>query len=147
MADTSSITNPTMKPIVLMPWNYYSAGSNYYHLNSNSIYRIITVKVLITTSRIESLLLWELWLKGNIKVLFLITICEHSSPQDTYWRSNIAIVIDNAPYHSRKVIMEEYQHMKLPIMFLGPYQFKLAPVELMFSYIKNRDMNPLNTRA
>ena len=44
-------------------------------------------------------------------------------------------------------MMGKYSELKVPIMFLGPYQFKLAPVELMFSYIKNRDLNPLNTKA
>ena len=43
--------------------------------------------------------------------------------------------------------MKKYRHLKLPLMFLGPYQFKLAPIELMFSHIKNRDLNPLRTRA
>ena len=32
-------------------------------------------------------------------------------------------------------------------MFLGPYHFKLAPMELMFSFIKNRNLNPLRSRA
>ena len=32
-------------------------------------------------------------------------------------------------------------------MYLGPYQFKMAPVEHFFAYLKNRDLNPLNTRA
>jgi transposase len=31
-------------------------------------------------------------------------------------------------------------------MFLGPYQYKMAPVELFFAYIKNRDLNTLKTR-
>ena len=91
-----------------MSWNYYSAGSNYYHLNSNSIYRIITVKVLITTSRIESLLIVDVWLKGSLKVLFLITICERSCQRDTDWRSNVAVVIDNASYNGSKLIIRKY---------------------------------------
>ena len=56
-------------------------------------------------------------------------------------------MVDNAPYHRSKMVMEKYEQLKIPIMFMGPYQFKLAPVELMFCYIKNRDLNPLNTRA
>jgi hypothetical protein len=33
------------------------------------------------------------------------------------------------------------------IMFLGPYSFNMAAVEKLFSFVKNRDLNPLATRA
>jgi hypothetical protein len=37
--------------------------------------------------------------------------------------------------------------MGIQFMYLGPYQFKLAPVEHVFSLIKSRDLNRLNTRV
>jgi len=37
--------------------------------------------------------------------------------------------------------------LKIPLMFLGSYQYNLAPIELMFSYIKARDLNPDKIRA
>jgi transposase len=44
-------------------------------------------------------------------------------------------------------MMENCELMEISLILLAPYQFRLAPVELMFSYIKNRDLNPLNTKA
>jgi transposase len=32
-------------------------------------------------------------------------------------------------------------------MFLAPYSFKMAPVEKLFAYVKNKDLNPLVARA
>ena len=32
-------------------------------------------------------------------------------------------------------------------MFLAPYSFKMAAVEKLFSFVKNRDLNPLVVRA
>ena len=32
-------------------------------------------------------------------------------------------------------------------MYLEPYSFKMAALEKLFSFIKNRDLNPLVTRA
>jgi hypothetical protein len=32
-------------------------------------------------------------------------------------------------------------------MFLAPYSFKMAVVEKLFSFVKNRDLNPLVVRA
>ena len=80
-------------------------------------------------------------------MLFLIKLSNHLDDTKPNWRQNTIIMVDNAPYHRSKMMMEKYQVLKVPIMFLGPYQFKLAPVELMFSYIKNRDLNPLNAKA
>lgn len=66
---------------------------------------------------------------------------------DEQWRFNTILVIDNAPYHRCGDIISKYKALKLPIMFLGPYHFKMAPAELIYSMIKNRDLNPLNTKA
>ena len=79
--------------------------------------------------------------------LFLIKLSNYLDTTNPNWRQNTIVMVDNAPYHRSKMMMEKYQKLRVPIMFLGPYQFKLAPVELMFSYIKNRDLNPLNTKA
>ena len=84
---------------------------------------------------------------SNTFVLFLIKLSKCFDNIDSKWRSNTIIMIDNAPYHRSKYVMDRYDLLRIPIMFLGPYQFKLAPVELIFSYIKNRDLNPLNTKA
>ncbi len=37
--------------------------------------------------------------------------------------------------------MSTYSKLKLPIMFLGPYHFELAPVELFFSFLKGQNLN------
>ena len=44
-------------------------------------------------------------------------------------------------------MMEKYRDYGIPILFLGPYHFNMAPVEMMFAFIKNRDLNKLQTRA
>ena len=40
----------------------------------------------------------------------------------------------------------KFDKLKLPIMIMGPYQFKMAPIELFFSYIKGLDLNPLKSK-
>ncbi len=57
------------------------------------------------------------------------------------------VLLDNASFHKSSVAKENYKAMKLPIMFLGPYSFDMAAVEKLFSFVKNRDLNPLATRA
>jgi hypothetical protein len=37
--------------------------------------------------------------------------------------------------------------LRLPVLFLGPYHFRMAPVEMVFNFIKNHDLNPLGTKG
>jgi hypothetical protein len=57
------------------------------------------------------------------------------------------LLLDNASFHKSFQAKDNYKAMKLPIMFLGPYSFNMATVEKLFSFVKNRDLNPLATRA
>ena len=54
-------------------------------------------------------------------MLFLIKLSNHMDTISDIWRQNTIIMVDNAPYHRSKLIMEKYQVLKVPIMFLGPY--------------------------
>lgn len=74
---------------------------------------------------------------------YLLKLCNRLNLQDRNWRLKTVIVLDNAPYHRSRWMMENYTRLKLPIMFLGPYQFSMAPMELVFSYIKQHDLNYL----
>ena len=57
------------------------------------------------------------------------------------------IVLNNPHYHRSRVMTAWCRELKLPLMFLGPYQYSMAPVELLFSFMKNRDLNPGKTRS
>ncbi|KEJ82907.1 hypothetical protein OXYTRIMIC_083 [Oxytricha trifallax] len=81
---------------------------------------------------------------------FLILMVKHLSRLDPWWYTNYLIIVDNAPYHKSSVSLEAIELMNLPILFLGPYQYDLAPVEQVFRCIKQRDLNesrcPVSTK-
>ena len=79
--------------------------------------------------------------------LFLMKVMRQLSVENINWRDETIIMLDNAAYHRSQINLERFKKYKVPVLFLGPYHFKLAPMELMFSYIKNRNLNPLNSRA
>ena len=78
---------------------------------------------------------------------FLMRLCLHLQREDPIYRKKTWIMLDNARFHRSKFMMEKYTDYGIPILFLGPYHFNMAPVEMMFAYIKNRDLNKLQTRA
>ena len=53
--------------------------------------------------------------------LFLIKLSNYLDSVNPQWRQSTIIMVDNAPYHRSKVMMEKYPSLKIPIMFLGPY--------------------------
>jgi hypothetical protein len=58
---------------------------------------------------------------SNTFMLFLIKLSNYLDSINGKWRSNTIIMVDNAPYHRSKLMMEKYQLLKVPLMFLGPY--------------------------
>jgi transposase len=77
---------------------------------------------------------------------FMVKLIEHLDFLDNNWRNNSIIMLDNARYHKSKLMINLFTRMKIPVMFLGPYHYKMAPVEMFFAFIKNRDLNTLKTR-
>ena len=55
--------------------------------------------------------------------------------------------IDNGSIHLAKSTKANFETFGLPIMYLPPYSFKMAAVEKLFSFVKNRDLNSLVVRA
>ena len=45
-------------------------------------------------------------------------------------------MLDNASYHRTLYNENWYVKLKIPAMYVGPYHFKLSPIELYFNYIK-----------
>ena len=52
------------------------------------------------------------------------------------WRDSHVIMIDNAPYHCSKQTLEYMEDQRIPLMFLGPYSYDVAPCELFFARFK-----------
>ena len=49
-------------------------------------------------------------------------------------------MMDNAVFHRAKLTLPLYDQLKVPVLFLGPYHFRMAPVEMAFNYIKSHEL-------
>ena len=54
-------------------------------------------------------------------------------------KKNLNVILDNCPYHKSKKAIEYLKTLKLKLYFLPPYSPSLAPIELMFGWIKKKD--------
>jgi hypothetical protein len=79
-------------------------------------------------------------------MLFMIKLVEHLNAVDSGWRSKTVIMMDNAQYHRGNLVRGKLMALKVPFMYLGPYHFNISPIELFFSFIKGKNLNPLNSK-
>jgi transposase len=123
------------------PFGRRTFSSHSQRLFSVNIIAAITTRgqVLFTVNRGRT--------RSSTFCLFLAKLASHLDIENPQWRANSILLIDNAPYHRSKETREFLARAQIPLMFLGPYQFAMAPVEKLFAFIKGRDLNPLMRRA
>ena len=58
------------------------------------------------------------------------------------WREKTVILLDGASYHNSKTTIQVFEEHKIPVMFLGPHSYNVAPCELYFAWFKKAEINP-----
>ena len=58
------------------------------------------------------------------------------------WRENTVLLLDGASYHASKETVEVLERLKIPVMYLAPHSYNVAPCELYFAWFKKEDINP-----
>ena len=80
-------------------------------------------------------------------LVFILKVIRQLDLTDPEWRSHTVFMLDNAPYHRSATLLDRLKELKLQVMYLGPYQFNMAPVEKLFSILKQRDLNPFKSNS
>lgn len=78
---------------------------------------------------------------------FILKLCRYLDERTPQWRATSVFLVDNASIHRSKATIKALEGFGVKIMFLAPYSFKMAAVEMLFGIVKNRDLNPLAVRA
>jgi transposase len=78
----------------------------------------------------------------NTMIIFLKKLLKVLDGKDQHWRKKTVIMMDNASYHRSKLVSTYIAEEAIPVMYLGPYQFRTAPVEKAFAFIKRKNLNP-----
>lgn len=74
--------------------------------------------------------------------LFLFELIEVFDKKNANWRNESVILLDNAAYHTSKSTLKMIQDLEIPVLFLGPYSYLMAPIELYWGIFKKMDLNP-----
>jgi hypothetical protein len=77
---------------------------------------------------------------SNTFGLFIMKLVSHLDHQDAGWRLRTVLMMDNAIFHRAKATLPLYEQLQVPVLFLGPYHFRMAPVEMAFNHIKSHEL-------
>ena len=74
--------------------------------------------------------------------IYLTELVRMLDSEDKDWRKDTVIIWDNASYHTSPRTKSLLETLKIPLMFLGPYSYDMAPAELLFARLKSSDLDP-----
>ena len=73
---------------------------------------------------------------------FLSKLMQQLDLERPLWREDTTILLDNAAWHTSKLMKKRLAKLNVPIIYSGPYSYSAAPVELVFAALKLGDLNP-----
>ena len=81
---------------------------------------------------------------STILDLYIKELVKTLDKEDRNWRLNTIILHDGAPYAQSSAIMTTLKKLQIPFVFLSPYSYNVAPIEMLFGAIKTGNNNPDN---
>ena len=63
------------------------------------------------------------------------------------WKQNTVFLYDGAGYHCSQRTRQFLCAQKIQVQILGPYGYQIAPIEMLFAMLKDRDLNPEDKKS
>jgi hypothetical protein len=79
---------------------------------------------------------------ASVMAVFFTELVKKLDRQRANWRNDTIILLDNAPYHTAETTMKLLERLRIPVMFLGPHSYNIAPCEIFFAKFKSVNINP-----
>jgi len=79
---------------------------------------------------------------SSIMQIYFMKLAQKLDRERPGWRRNTIILLDGASYHCSASTINIFKQLNLPVMFLGPHSYNVAPCELYFAWFKSIDINP-----
>ena len=73
--------------------------------------------------------------------MYLRLLCALLDKDRPGWRDNTVMLLDNASWHTGERAVDAIRQLEIPVMFLPPYAYDVAPIEKLFAYMKDGNLN------
>ena len=74
---------------------------------------------------------------SDVMLLFIMKLVNQLNQDTPDWMSKSVLLLDNAKYHVSEETRNGLKKMQVPVIYSGSYSYSSAPIELMFSGLKN----------
>ena len=75
-------------------------------------------------------------------MVFMKYLIKELEKEDSDWRSQSIFLLDGARYHTSEDMRDYLKKMQVDVIYSGPYSYSAAPIEMLFSALKNGNLNP-----
>ena len=79
---------------------------------------------------------------ANVVAMYLRILCSLLDEDRPGWRRNTVLLLDNARGHTGERAVAAIRQLEIPVMFLPPYAYSVAPIEKLFARLKATNLNP-----
>ena len=83
----------------------------------------------------------------NVFQLFLTKLAAKLTQDSPGWQRTSYWLVDGAGYHKNPETIAWMQSLGMRVLVAGPYGFQAMPVEMVFAYLKQVDINPQNVQT
>ena len=85
---------------------------------------------------------------SNVEVmrLYLTYLAKILDEEDKNWRKTSVVLLDGAKYHLNQQTQKHCAFLGIKLIYSGPQAYDTAPAELVFSMIKQTNLNPEGKR-
>ena len=75
-------------------------------------------------------------------MLFMQHLIKQLDAESANWRASTTFLFDGAKWHTGSEMREYFRKMEVQVIYLGPYSYSTAPIELLFGALKRGELNP-----
>ena len=83
----------------------------------------------------------------DVFMLFLQHLTDKLTAESPNWPASTYFLMDGALYHKAQDTRTKMQALAMKVVIAGPYGWLGSPVELVFAYLKQVDLNEHNLKA
>ena len=80
-------------------------------------------------------------------MLFLQQLADKLTQESPGWHGHSYFLIDGAKYHKAEETLTKMKSLRMKVVIAGPYGWLGSPVELVFAYLKQVDLNADNVKT
>ena len=79
---------------------------------------------------------------SDVMLVFMRHLMHQLDQEDANWREKTVFLYDGAHYHTGEEMRDYLGKLQVKVIYSGPYSYSAAAIEMVFSALKQGQLNP-----